>query len=322
MKASPASSADRGRRRRSGPAGAADIRRADRFTASPRQTKVRRIAWPYVPLRRRPRVIPIWISVGVGRPLEVAQLQGRGRGPRGIVLVGDRRAEHPVQVGALVAEGQLQDVAAVAGHDPLGLPDEAVELRDRVGVVVVVDAGEAQEDGVRRPQLGQELAATGPQPVVHGRQQPRADERLVERRRLDDVDSSARPRVSRSTTPNAGRRSGSWRDLADPDPIAQRVKRRGVEHDLALLGVMLGVGQVVDEGAGEHVDELDVGVADHEPSRRADRDRHLERELDRGAAGCRDRPTRAIASCIASAAAVARVPSSPSSQHVMASPEK
>ncbi len=33
-------------------------------------------------------------------------------------------------------------------------------------------------------------------------------------------------------------------------------------------------------------------------------------------------PTRAIAACIASAAAVARRPSSPSSQQVMASPEK
>ena len=39
-------------------------------------------------------------------------------------------------------------------------------------------------------------------------------------------------------------------------------------------------------------------------------------------AGVRIRPTRAIASCIASPAAVARVPSSPSSQQVIASPEK
>ncbi len=72
------------------PGGAFDMSRADRFTASPRQTNVRRIAWPYVPLRSRPWVIPIWISVACGRPLEVAQLEGGRGGPGRIVLVGDR----------------------------------------------------------------------------------------------------------------------------------------------------------------------------------------------------------------------------------------
>ena len=45
------------------PGGAFDISRADRFTASPRQTNVRRMLWPYVPLRSRPWAIPIWISL-------------------------------------------------------------------------------------------------------------------------------------------------------------------------------------------------------------------------------------------------------------------
>ena len=86
--------------------------------------------------------------------------------------------------------------------------------------------------------------------------------------------------------------------------------------------MVLGLGEVVDHRPGEDVDQLDLGVADDEPPRPTDGDRDLERELDLGPAGRRIRPTRAIASCIASPAAVARVPSSPSSQQVIASPEK
>ena len=90
---------------------------------------------------------------------ELAQLErGRG-GARGVVLVRERRAEHRAQVRALVAERQVEQVAAVRREDPLRAADEVVELRDRVVVVVVVDAAEADEQRIRRPQLGQELAA-------------------------------------------------------------------------------------------------------------------------------------------------------------------
>ncbi len=85
--------------------------------------------------------------------------------------------------------------------------------------------------------------------------------------------------------------------------------------------MVLGVGEVVDECAGEDVDELDVRIADDETPRPAARDRHLERELDRGPTGGRmgrPGPWRLHPS----AAAVARTPSSPSSQQVIASPEK
>ena len=177
MKASPASArtvvvdVDRaGRRLRHQPGRRGSRRRRGTRTSGAS-------AWPYVPLRSRPWVIPIWISGGGRRPLEVAQLEGgRGR-PRGIVLVGDRRPEHAVQVRALVAEGQLEDVAAVAGHDPLGPPHEVVELLDGGFVVVVVDAAEAEEDRERRPELGEELAAAGAQALVDLGQEPRPDER-------------------------------------------------------------------------------------------------------------------------------------------------
>ena len=72
--------------------------------------------------------------------------------------------------------------------------------------------------------------------------------------------------------------------------VAERRGRRRVEHDLAALGVMLGLGKVVDERAGEHVDELDLRVADDEATRAADRHRDLQRQVDRGAGRGRDPP--------------------------------
>ena len=57
---------------------------------------------------------------------------------------------------------------------------------------------------------------------------------------------------------------------------------------------MLGLGELVDQAAGEHVDELDVGVADDEAARGADSDGDLHRELDTSRrAGVTDRPDRA-----------------------------
>ena len=216
---------------------------------------------------------------GVGRLVEVAQLERRRRRPGGVVLVGDRRPEDAVEVGALVAERQLEDVAAVAGHDRLGPPDERVELVDRVGVVVVVDPAEAQEHRVGRPQLGEQLAPRRAHPLVDLGQDPRRHQRLVERRRLLDVvrrdldvqclDDAERPLPLLVVA-----------QRADRDAALERRQRRGLEHDLALVGVVLGLGEVVDHRPGEDVDQLDLGVADDEPPRPTDRDRDLERELD------------------------------------------
>ena len=73
--------------------------------------------------------------------------------------------------------------------------------------------------------------------------------------------------------------------VAQHDAVAKGLDGRGVQHDLALLGVVLGVRQVVDEGTGEDVDELDVGIPDDEAPRVADGHGDLEGELDRRAAG-------------------------------------
>ena len=58
-------------------------------------------------------------SRGRRRGLQVEQLERRGGRAGGVVLVGEGRSEDAVQVGALVAEGQLEDVAAVAVEDLL-----------------------------------------------------------------------------------------------------------------------------------------------------------------------------------------------------------
>ena len=111
--------------------------------------------------------------------------------------------------------------------------------------------------------------------------------------------------------------------LAESDAVAEGGDRGRVEDDLALLGVVLGLGEVVDEAAGEHVDQLDRGVADDEPAGRPDRDRDLHREPDAWSRrASMIVPTRAIASCIARPRPSAAGPSSPSSQQVIASPEK
>ncbi len=54
-----------------------------------------------------------------GRALEVSQGQRGGRGPGRVVLVREWRAEDPVQVGALVAQRELEQVPAVGCEDPL-----------------------------------------------------------------------------------------------------------------------------------------------------------------------------------------------------------
>ena len=113
--------------------------------------------------------------------VELEDVQGGGHRARGVVLVGVRGAEHRVQVRPFVAEGQLEEVASVVVEDPLRPPDEAVQLLDRVVVHVVVDPGEAHEDRDRGAELGEELAASRPEPLVHRRKEPRSHQLLRER---------------------------------------------------------------------------------------------------------------------------------------------
>ncbi len=71
--------------------------------------------------------------------------------------------------------------------------------------------------------------------------------------------------------------------LADHDPVAEGRDGRLVQDDLALLGMVLRLGEIVDEATREHVDQLDVRVAHEEAAGAAHRDGDLHREGDRGA---------------------------------------
>ena len=124
-------------------------------------------------------------------------------------------AEDAVEVGALVAERQLEDVAAVAGHDRLGPPDERVELVDRVGVVVVVDAAEAQEHRVA--------------PAAARRGTRRAPSASARRPRAGSTArTSASSSAGGSSTSCVGTSTSQWLDDAErPPPLARRGAARG-----------------------------------------------------------------------------------------------
>ena len=219
-----------------------------------------------------------------GRDLvERSQLERGGHGACTVVLVRMRRAEDAVEVGALVADRDLEHVAAVLRADPLRTADEVVELPDGV-VGVVVDAPELDEQRDGRAQLGEELAAAGAEPLVDGRQDPLADDLLGQpplggdrqlcRRVVQPRDDADRP---------SSLRVGPA--LADLDPTAERDEHRLVQHDLSLLRLALGSGEVVDQASGEHVDQLDLGIADDEAARVAHGDGDLHREAHTGRAG-------------------------------------
>ena len=160
------------------------------------------------------------------------------------------------------------------------MPDEFVELGDRVGVAVVVDAAEAHAKRIGGPKLGEEFAAPGADALQHRGQHPLLDhfggKRGVERldRSFGHVDAQA---LDDAVRPAVG--LGDPR-LADLDPVAERLERRPVEHHVALFRVELGRRQVVDELPREDVDELDVGIADDEPLGHADGDADLQRQPD------------------------------------------
>ena len=213
-------------RRRSCPGGAFDISRAARLTG-----------------RRGTRTCGAWrartcrCARGRARSrsgcslrrvvrLELAELERGGGRARGIVLVRERRTEDRVQVGALVAQRQLEQVAAVVGEHALGAADEVVELRGRLVVRVVVDAAEAHEHGERGPQLGQELPAPGAQPLVDRGQAARAARapRAAGRRARRRGASRAHARRASATTPTS-RPASSVPPLAERDAVAQRLER-------------------------------------------------------------------------------------------------
>ena len=230
------------------------------------------------------------------------------RRPSRVVLVGDRRPEDAVEVGALVAERQLEDVAAVAGHDPLRRADERRRAcRSRRGRRRSRSRRSARTPG--RPAAARRAT---PRARRAGARRPRAaataDQLLVERPAGSSTLVASGPSTSERLDDAEGpRRSPRRRALADRDAVAERGQRRRVEHDLALLGVVLGLGELVDQRARPARRSAGCRDRRRRTAAPADGDGDLQRELDASSRrACGSRPTRAIASCIARPHAVAR----------------
>ncbi|HUH92076.1 MAG TPA: hypothetical protein VL742_02880 [Casimicrobiaceae bacterium] len=208
---------------------------------------------------------------GRQRPQRQRGVSGAGR----VVLVGDRRAEHRVEVRPLVAERQLQQVPAVRPDDLLCLPHERVQLADRLFVLVVVDSAEVDEHGVRRPKLRQEFAAAGDEALVDLGQEPALRD---VRRQRDVVESDAGWPIAVFGHPRDNRADASAglvaSNLPDLRSIADGFERRAFENHFAPFGD----GERVDQSSREDVHELDFRIADDETPRVARRDCHLHRQ--------------------------------------------
>ena len=158
-----------------------------------------------------------------------------------------------------------------------------------VRVLVVVDAAEREEQRDGGPQLGEELALAGAHPLEDGGQQPLPDDVLGQvRRRVPLLRRRERDEGPAQDGHPAARRRG--RDVVRLDPVAEAVERGRVQGHRADRGEPLGGRKVVDQAAGEDVDQLDPVVADDEPAGLADRDGDLGGEAHRRPAGGADLP--------------------------------
>ncbi len=172
------------------------------------------------------------------------------------------------------------------GEDPLRAAHERVQALTRGGVGVEVEAAETEEHRDGGTQLGEELTPTRRHAVPDRRQHPGAHELLGEHRRIlrctriggCDRESTRHP--DRPVTPRP--------HLDHLEAVAQGGEGAGVHHDVTGLGDLLGLGEGVGEPTGQHVDELDVGVAHDETVDRAGRDRDLDPEPHLPTARCRD----------------------------------
>ena len=213
-----------------------------------------------------------------GRALELQDLERRCGRARRVVLVGEWRPEDRVEIRALVAEGELEEVAPVVGEYALRPADEVVELGDRVVVGVVVDPREANEHGDSGAELGEELPAPGAQPFVDGGEAPGAHELFGQR--VVELCHRRSGHVPGECADQPGVRSGFvFAKLGHPDPIAKRLERRCSEDDLSRLGQLLDARELVDQPPGEDVDELDLRIADDEAPRLPDHDGDLHSQL-------------------------------------------
>jgi hypothetical protein len=137
----------------------------------------------------------------------------------------------------------VEKTSTVRHKNPLRAPDEVVQLLDRGVVVVVVEAAETDEERVRRPQLGEKLAASGGQALEDRRQQPLPHDFLRQRvlaaRRRCGVDPDS-PRGDDAEFAPALRVEPHGGDLG---PVTERLRGRSDHVASSRLGRGQGVNQ-------------------------------------------------------------------------------
>ena len=214
-------------------AGARVISRAARLTASPEAAEGPPLGVAVGPAAQAPGR-DAHLDVGDGHLLgDLEQPQGALARAGGVVLVGDGRPEDGVQVGALVADGQLEDVAALLVEGLLGPGDEGVQHIGGLRVALEVEPAEAYEDGNGRAQVGQELAAAGDHPLPDRREQPLAGG-LVGQLRPPRRGVGGEHRVDEGVDhPHLAELAGP--DLLQLDPVTERREGARVEHHVAGL---------------------------------------------------------------------------------------
>ena len=202
-----------------------------------------------------------------------AQCAGR------IVFVHPRCTEAAVQAAALLGERQLQHLAAVPLHDALRPGHQPPQVLDGLLAVVDVQARKAQEQRARRAQVGREQRLARRDAVEDKGQHPRPE-------RFEFHCSSRRqPRRSRSRVAVRRQRVQDHKALArrsharriQAQAQAQGHRRGLIDQHLAGLCQSLGRGDAGEGLTGQHIDELDLGIAHSEAARRTAGQRHLHR---------------------------------------------
>ena len=213
------------------------------------------------------------------------QRQRRGRGAGGVVLVGDGRAEVDVDVAAFIADVEVDQGALVAFHHRLHPTHVAVEFFASGGIVVVVDAAEAQEEGDGGAQFGQKVAQSLAQPRVDRRQQPTAQDRFVHAFGGDGGPGLRRRDVVQRLDDGEGAAIGGGAHCGDFNGVAQTCPRARGDDDFAPIGLVLCCRQSLQCGACQRVDDAYRRIA-HEPApHRTGGNGSLQRQGDGAAEG-------------------------------------
>ena len=205
-----------------------------------------------MPLRTRPRARPICSPVTGWSSPSVRNSNAAAQARAGIVLVGQRGAEHRVQIGTLVADGQMQGAAAVTVDDRCEATMNASSLVSASGSV---SKSMPPKPGTAAPRYAVRRGTrpSGTHPLVHRPRQPLPDQRLGQRcGRLRGRRSAAW--ASSVTTETAAIARGNARSRRTRSPSRSAASGSRQIHPQAPARSARPTD--TDQRPGQHVDQL------------------------------------------------------------------